>query len=89
MVIRTASTSWRVRAVRFLEWERMTSDDGEALSEEVAARADAVANEAVEAEGVPLTAALESGNVIDAEQAFYRVFRRIYLEGLRDGRNAQ
>jgi len=53
---------------------------------ELQLRADRIADRAVEEEGPGLAAAFESGNVAEIEKSFYRVFRRIYLEGVSDGR---
>lgn len=49
-------------------------------------RAHRAADRAVEVEGPALAGALGSGNVTEIEQAFYRVFRRVYLEGYTEGR---
>jgi len=54
---------------------------------ETLARADAIADRAVEEEGPGLVAAFASGDVAEIERTFYRVFRRIYLSGVSDGLN--
>jgi hypothetical protein len=59
------------------------------MDPELRDRADAAADRAVEAAGLDLTAALDGGNVIEVEQAFYRVFRRIYIDGVKEGRRGR